>query len=89
MNAPAFTLSATCLDAQGGGALCLHADWPHEGLVLKGQALPLTLVHPWLPKKMAAQSTCEVYSHSMVTCDRMAMPGKVASARPPWKEAFA
>nr|WP_241547329.1 translocation/assembly module TamB domain-containing protein [Xylella fastidiosa] len=51
MNAPAFTLSATCLDAQGGGALCLHADWPHEGLVLKGQALPLTLVHPWLPKK--------------------------------------
>ncbi len=46
MNAPAFTLSATCLDAQGGGALCLHADWPHEGLVLKGQALPLTLVHP-------------------------------------------
>ncbi|AXI83044.1 translocation/assembly module TamB domain-containing protein [Xylella taiwanensis] len=51
VNGPAFSLSDTCLDAQGGGALCVHADWPHEGLVLKGRALPLTLVHPWLPRK--------------------------------------
>ncbi|HHW4679046.1 MAG TPA: translocation/assembly module TamB domain-containing protein [Xylella sp.] len=51
MNGPAFILSDMCLDAQGGGALCMHADWPHDGLVLKGRALPLMLVHPWLPRK--------------------------------------
>ncbi|WP_425510970.1 translocation/assembly module TamB domain-containing protein [Xanthomonas chitinilytica] len=44
-----FTLTDTCLGAATGGALCLAANWPREGLVLRGDALPLSLVQPWLP----------------------------------------
>ncbi|KLD75800.1 translocation/assembly module TamB [Xanthomonas hyacinthi] len=45
----AFTLSDTCLGASGGGALCVAANWPKQGLTLRGDALPLSLVQPWLP----------------------------------------
>ena len=44
-----FTLSDACLGAETGGALCLAANWPREGLQLRGDALPLALVQPWLP----------------------------------------
>ncbi|UYB52312.1 translocation/assembly module TamB [Xanthomonas sp. AM6] len=45
----AFTLSDTCLGASGGGALCVAANWPRQGLTVRGDALPLSLVQPWLP----------------------------------------
>ena len=44
-----FTLSEACLGAAAGGALCAQANWPREGVTLRGDALPLTLVQPWLP----------------------------------------
>ena len=48
-NGSAFTLSPACLAASGGGALCAEANWPKQGLQLHADALPLTLVQPWLP----------------------------------------
>ena len=48
-NGAAFTLSPACLAASGGGALCAQANWPRQGLQLHADALPLTLVQPWLP----------------------------------------
>ena len=48
-NGAAFTLSPACLAASGGGALCAEANWPRQGLQLHADALPLTLVQPWLP----------------------------------------
>ncbi len=50
-----FTLAATCLGANTGGALCVDADWPREGLRLSGDALPLALVQPWLPPNSGRQ----------------------------------
>ena len=44
-----FTLSPACLAASGGGALCAEANWPREGLQLRADALPLTLLQPWMP----------------------------------------
>ena len=44
-----FTLSEVCLGAAAGGALCAQANWPREGVSVRGDALPLTLVQPWLP----------------------------------------
>ncbi len=44
-----FTLADTCLGAATGGALCASANWPREGLMVRGDALPLALVQPWLP----------------------------------------
>ena len=37
------------LGSDTGGALCIAANWPREGLQLRGDALPLALVQPWLP----------------------------------------
>ncbi|PPU89544.1 pathogenicity protein [Xanthomonas populi] len=51
----AFTLSDTCLGAATGGALCASANWPREGMVVHGDALPLSLVQPWLPKQQGRQ----------------------------------
>lgn len=51
----AFTLSDTCLGAATGGALCASANWPREGMVVHGDALPLSLVQPWLPKQEGRQ----------------------------------
>ncbi|MGV8960170.1 MAG: translocation/assembly module TamB domain-containing protein [Stenotrophomonas sp.] len=45
----AFTLADACLGAATGGALCVAADWPREGFSVRGDALPLALVQPWLP----------------------------------------
>lgn len=44
-----YTLGDACLGSETGGALCVGADWPREGLHLRGDALPLALVQPWLP----------------------------------------
>ena len=38
-----------CLGAATGGALCASADWPNNGVQFSGDALPLSLVQPWLP----------------------------------------
>lgn len=54
-NGPAFTLSETCLAAASGSALCAKVDWPREGVTLKSDALPLSLVQPWLPKQDGRQ----------------------------------
>lgn len=51
----AFTLSDTCLGAATGGALCASANWPRAGMVVHGDALPLSLVQPWLPKQDGRQ----------------------------------
>ena len=42
-------LADACLGAATGGALCVAADWPGNGLSVRGDALPLSLVQPWLP----------------------------------------
>ncbi|MGH8053671.1 MAG: translocation/assembly module TamB domain-containing protein [Stenotrophomonas sp.] len=44
-----FTLGDACLGSDTGGALCVSANWPRDGLTLRGDALPLALVQPWLP----------------------------------------
>jgi translocation and assembly module TamB len=44
-----FSLGDACLGADTGGALCVAANWPREGIKLRGDALPLALVQPWLP----------------------------------------
>jgi len=46
-----WSLSRTCLDAAGGGALCAEAEWPRGGLSVAGSQLPLALVSPWLPER--------------------------------------
>ncbi|MET0655765.1 MAG: translocation/assembly module TamB domain-containing protein [Pseudoxanthomonas sp.] len=48
-NGSAFTLTPACLAASGGGALCAQANWPKQGLQVHADALPLTLVQPWMP----------------------------------------
>ncbi|GGD51071.1 translocation/assembly module TamB domain-containing protein [Pseudoxanthomonas indica] len=45
-----WTLSDACLAASSGDTLCARADWPRQGLVVHADALPLTLIHPWLPE---------------------------------------
>lgn len=44
------TLTPACLGATGSsGSLCASADWPRRGLDVDGNALPLSLVVPYLP----------------------------------------
>ena len=45
----AFTLSDSCLAGGDGGTLCLSADWPRNGVSVRSDKLPLTLIQPWLP----------------------------------------
>ncbi|HZF98842.1 MAG TPA: translocation/assembly module TamB, partial [Pseudoxanthomonas sp.] len=45
----AWKLAQACLGASGGGALCASADWPRQGVVVNADALPLTLLQPWMP----------------------------------------
>ncbi len=48
-----FQLQPACLATAGGdgqASLCAQADWPRQGVQLSSERLPLTLVHPWLPK---------------------------------------
>ncbi len=49
VNGGSFSLADTCLGAATGGALCMQANWPREGLTVRGDTLPLALVQPWLP----------------------------------------
>jgi translocation and assembly module TamB len=44
-------LSNACLASSGGGSLCANADWPRRGLDVRGEALPLTLLLPYLPER--------------------------------------
>jgi len=44
-------LSNACLASSGGGSLCANADWPRRGLDVRGEALPLTLLLPYLPAR--------------------------------------
>ena len=45
------TLSRTCLSSTSGGALCASADWPRNGAMVTGDALPLALLVPYLPAR--------------------------------------
>lgn len=47
-----FSLTPLCLATRsdGGGQLCAQVDWPRQGAVAHADALPLTLLQPWLPK---------------------------------------
>ncbi|HEY0505675.1 MAG TPA: translocation/assembly module TamB domain-containing protein [Lysobacter sp.] len=45
------TLSNSCFASSGGGSLCANADWPRRGLVVRGEALPLSLLVPYLPER--------------------------------------
>src|SRR5690606_14354739 len=48
-----FQLQPACLSTRGGdgdASLCAQADWPRQGVQVSSERLPLTLVHPWLPK---------------------------------------
>ena len=56
VNGAAFTVSDACLAAVGsGGALCVSANWPRDGLTIHSEALPLTLIQPWLPPNEGRQ----------------------------------
>ena len=55
VNAPAFNLSDACLGADGGGELCVNAIWPRQGVTVHADALPLTLLQPWLPPNEGRQ----------------------------------
>jgi len=70
VNGGNFTLTETCLGAATGGALCAHANWPREGLVLRGDALPLTLVQPWLPPNSGRR----IHVRGEVTMDAQIRP---------------
>lgn len=48
-TASGWSLEPACLASSVGGRLCASADWPRQGLVIDGQALPLALVGPYLP----------------------------------------
>lgn len=64
------TLSDACLGAATGGALCASANWPREGLLVRGDALPLALVQPWLPP----QSGRRIYLRGELTLDGRIRP---------------
>lgn len=70
VNGSNYTLAETCLGPATGGALCLHANWPREGLVVRGDALPLTLVQPWLPPTSGRR----VFLRGEVTLDAKIRP---------------
>jgi translocation and assembly module TamB len=65
-----FTLSDTCLGAATGGALCASANWPRDGLKIRGDALPLALVQPWLPP----QSGRRLHLRGEITLDGQIRP---------------
>jgi len=44
-----FQLNESCLLADAGGMVCARIHWPREGIYLRGEALPLALLQPWLP----------------------------------------
>ncbi len=70
INGSTYTLSDACLSAPTGGALCAQANWPREGLVVRGDALPLALVQPWLPP----QSGRRIYLRGDLNLDAQIRP---------------
>jgi translocation and assembly module TamB len=54
-NGSRWTLSESCFSSgtssSGTGALCASADWPQQGLRIRGNGLPLTLATPYLPER--------------------------------------
>ncbi|MET4572095.1 translocation and assembly module TamB [Stenotrophomonas rhizophila] len=65
-----FTLTDTCLGAATGGELCASANWPRDGLKVRGDALPLALVQPWLPP----QSGRRLHLRGEITLDGQIRP---------------
>lgn len=65
-----FTLTDTCLGAATGGAVCASANWPRDGLKVRGDALPLALVQPWLPP----QSGRRLHLRGEITLDGQIRP---------------
>lgn len=63
-------LDRACLGAATGGALCASADWPNNGVTLRGDALPLALVQPWLPLNEGRRT----YLQGEVTLDGQLQP---------------
>lgn len=49
LNGNNLVLEHSCLGASTGGALCVSANWPARGITFNGDALPLSLVQPWIP----------------------------------------
>ena len=45
-----LVVERSCLSPGGSASLCVQADWPQRGVIAQAQALPLSLVHPWLPE---------------------------------------
>ena len=70
INGSNYSLTETCLAPATGGALCVHANWPREGLVVRGDALPLTLVQPWLPPTSGRR----IFLRGEVTMDAQIRP---------------
>ncbi|KIP87788.1 pathogenicity protein [Stenotrophomonas maltophilia] len=70
VNGSNYSLTETCLAPATGGALCVHANWPREGLVVRGDALPLTLVQPWLPPTSGRR----IFLRGEVTMDAQIRP---------------
>lgn len=70
VNGGSFSLTDTCLGAATGGALCARANWPREGLTVRGDALPLALVQPWLPPTSGRR----IYLRGEVTLDAQIRP---------------
>ena len=54
-GALAARLDDACLASSAGGALCVDADWPRNGLAVSGQGLPLSLVAGYLPEPEAGR----------------------------------
>lgn len=52
----AFTLSNTCFVSSGGGNLCANADWPRQGVDVRGTELPLSLAHAYMPELEGGKS---------------------------------
>ncbi|GAB3066964.1 translocation/assembly module TamB domain-containing protein [Stenotrophomonas tumulicola] len=70
INGANFSLTDTCLGAATGGGLCASADWPREGVTLRGDALPLALVQPWLPPNSGRR----MYLRGELTLDAQVRP---------------
>ena len=70
INGGTYTLSEACLATTGSGALCAQANWPREGVVVRSDALPLSLVQPWLPP----QSGRRIYLRGDVSLDAQIRP---------------
>ncbi|MBB3342798.1 translocation/assembly module TamB domain-containing protein [Luteimonas sp. RC10] len=51
-----ITLSDSCFASSGGGSLCASADWPRQGVSVRGERLPLALATPYLPEQDGGQA---------------------------------